>query len=633
MSHAVKCPACGAKFALPEDLYDRKVKGRVVTVRCKHCQGNITVDGTSSPPQSERPELLDESAIDSRPLDETPTVPLGEGRAPTVPPVKGLWVVSFADDDDRELTRSQIEAALKRGDIDADTIVWREGMAEWKVIADIPALAPLLGEGNETGGFLGTGMKVSAGEKALRAAVEKAKKKRPTLAPPPSDPKGKKPEPPKPEPPKPQPKAARETEDPELGAIRSVSAGTLFMGKEQAGDAPPSLDPVSLKDDEIESVKPRRFKSEPPKKPQSKPPPPKAKPLAPGARKPAQLRADDGEDEEAPESGTPDLRSLTTSVGPPLRKTAKQAKSDTSERADEDIFGLGTGAIVGSPLAPPTIDLSTPVLPEVEDDEDYEIEDDERESEPPKKVAKKKPADSVAATARTSPKARERDEGKTISPVVWLALGGAALFAGWWFFLRTPKPSEPLSPPESTVATAATEAPVRPETPATTQTEEPAAATPEPSDSAETKPDVPAADQHPSEPTEKPASETPAEKPSAASEKPSEPSEKPAEPTEKPAEPDKEVALAAPFDKGAAVAALNSAAGAASACRKEGDPSGTATVVVTFAPSGRVTSANVNGPPFAGTPTGGCIASTMRRAHVPAFTGDYVTVSKTVTIR
>ena len=57
-----------------------------------------------------------------------------------------------------------------------------------------------------------------------------------------------------------------------------------------------------------------------------------------------------------------------------------------------------------------------------------------------------------------------------------------------------------------------------------------------------------------------------------------------------------------------------------------------ATVVVTFAPSGRVTSANVNGPPFAGTRTGGCIASTMRRARVPAFSGDHVTVSKTVTI-
>lgn len=91
--------------------------------------------------------------------------------------------------------------------------------------------------------------------------------------------------------------------------------------------------------------------------------------------------------------------------------------------------------------------------------------------------------------------------------------------------------------------------------------------------------------------------------------------------------------MAAPFDANAARASLTSAAGAASGCRKEGDPSGTATVVVTFAPSGRVTTANISGPPYAGTKTGGCIASAMRSAKVPAFSGDHVTVSKTVVIQ
>lgn len=87
------------------------------------------------------------------------------------------------------------------------------------------------------------------------------------------------------------------------------------------------------------------------------------------------------------------------------------------------------------------------------------------------------------------------------------------------------------------------------------------------------------------------------------------------------------------FDVGAARAALASAAGQASSCRRGADPSGTATVTVTFSPSGRVTSANISGPPFAGTPTGGCIASAMRRAVVPPFAGDHKTVSKRVVIR
>jgi hypothetical protein len=91
--------------------------------------------------------------------------------------------------------------------------------------------------------------------------------------------------------------------------------------------------------------------------------------------------------------------------------------------------------------------------------------------------------------------------------------------------------------------------------------------------------------------------------------------------------------VGAAFDRDAAVSALATQATQASQCRKDGDPSGTTTVVVTFAPSGRVTSANVNGPPFAGTPTGGCIAAAFRRAHIPAFDGDKVTVSKTLTIK
>lgn len=88
-----------------------------------------------------------------------------------------------------------------------------------------------------------------------------------------------------------------------------------------------------------------------------------------------------------------------------------------------------------------------------------------------------------------------------------------------------------------------------------------------------------------------------------------------------------------PFSSSAALTALRDATALAGGCRKAGDPSGIARVVVTFAPSGRVTSAAVTGAPFAGTETGGCIASRFRTARVPAFAGEYVTVKKTVTIQ
>jgi hypothetical protein len=105
--------------------------------------------------------------------------------------------------------------------------------------------------------------------------------------------------------------------------------------------------------------------------------------------------------------------------------------------------------------------------------------------------------------------------------------------------------------------------------------------------------------------------------------------------TEEGAAPAEETAPAElpPFSAGAASAALREATTLATGCRKPGDPEGMATVLVTFAPSGRVTQAAVSGEPFAGTTTGGCIASRFREARVPAFSGDFVTVKKTVTIK
>ena len=87
----------------------------------------------------------------------------------------------------------------------------------------------------------------------------------------------------------------------------------------------------------------------------------------------------------------------------------------------------------------------------------------------------------------------------------------------------------------------------------------------------------------------------------------------------------------APFNMGEAKARLGAIAGSVQACKK-GDVSGSGRVVVTFAPSGQVTSAVVSGPPFAGTPTGACVASRFRGAHVPAFSGSPFPVSKSFTI-
>ena len=87
-----------------------------------------------------------------------------------------------------------------------------------------------------------------------------------------------------------------------------------------------------------------------------------------------------------------------------------------------------------------------------------------------------------------------------------------------------------------------------------------------------------------------------------------------------------------PFNVEVAWTALEVVAKLASSCRQVGDPSGTAIVSVTFAPSGRVTTATISAPPFMGTATGGCVATRMRSARIPAFSGTFVTLSKSVSI-
>jgi hypothetical protein len=87
-----------------------------------------------------------------------------------------------------------------------------------------------------------------------------------------------------------------------------------------------------------------------------------------------------------------------------------------------------------------------------------------------------------------------------------------------------------------------------------------------------------------------------------------------------------------PFNRGAAMTALSGAAGKAAGCRKPSEPKGTAKVTVTFAPNGRPSSVTV-APPYAGTKTGTCVAGAFRGVSVPAFEGQSVPASKSVSLR
>jgi hypothetical protein len=89
-----------------------------------------------------------------------------------------------------------------------------------------------------------------------------------------------------------------------------------------------------------------------------------------------------------------------------------------------------------------------------------------------------------------------------------------------------------------------------------------------------------------------------------------------------------------PFNAAEARSALASAAlSAASSCQGTGEGTQLVPVTITFAPSGRATSAIVTGSVYQGTAVGGCIAQVLRATRVSPFAGDPVAVQRTVTLQ
>jgi serine/threonine protein kinase len=80
------------------------------------------------------------------------------------------------------------------------------------------------------------------------------------------------------------------------------------------------------------------------------------------------------------------------------------------------------------------------------------------------------------------------------------------------------------------------------------------------------------------------------------------------------------------INRGAANAALATAAAAARACRSRGEsPTGSGRAAVTFANDGSVAAVSLS-QQFTGTAIGACVAAQFRQARAPAFSGDSVTL-------
>jgi predicted Zn finger-like uncharacterized protein len=563
----INCQSCGAKYTIA----DEKVRGRTVKIRCKKCSSAIVVKGPEEMPPPEEEEEDDATRVYSG--GEVP-----EGLALSIPP-QGAdpgWMVTLDDGAQREGSVEELRAMYEAGTIHDDSYVWREGMTDWKTLADTPEL-----------------------QSALRGRAGRSVPPRPS-------------------------RPASTT----AGSPNANLGGGLFGG----GGAAARVDTRGRDQDLFGAPEQRPPEEE---VATSAPSNPMAKPVIPkftaergensvlftidtmkamgnqpmGPAKPASV-APSGDEKI-------DIGALASVAPPPM-----MGGGDFDQTFDPGP-GFGGGGGGGGSLAAPM--LPTTIEPEP--------------------IPEPEPMPQYPGSFEPQPKSNKGiviglGAAVALLLVVSLAFGGYVLFG---------KDEAPVAANATTEGTEKATADTDKDTTDNDTTdndkkdddakddEDKADAGDDDEKDAEVKDDdkKAAADKANVKATATPKLGGPLPTSTAKKDDKKKDDKKKDDAKKDDAKDDPKPPAATAdrkFSRSAAISALGAAAGAASGCKKPGGPTGRGRVSVTFAPSGRVTTANVSGAPFAGTSVGGCVAATFRRASVPPFDGSPVTVHKSFTI-
>jgi predicted Zn finger-like uncharacterized protein len=554
----VTCQSCQAKYTIA----DEKVRGKVAKIRCKKCGTTIIVDGNNpaATAAAEQPA--------SGPVSDYTQQGASDEQ----------WTVLVADGDQRTLTAAQVAELYASGTVGFETLVWKDGMADWQAIAQTDALRSVLEHGPRP-----TMTPLEAAATAPSA--------------PPSGPPAEAP-------------AARAA-TPAMAARSKLTEQAAARRPGRGGGAD-LFGAAAVQEDVLTS-----------------------------ASDSAAARGADGGGDKLTGARNENsvLFSLSALTGSGGSTPAPADRDPASNKADlralmgsgagggpvgkskiDDIMNLSGGGVYSAgllaapALAPPAIDMMT---------------------------AAAAPADSGASKSKSLMMAigggvlvigavalafttmSSKDDAAEKAAAVASGAVGAAAPAARGASNAPNEPAEPGTAPGEAVRHGETAK--QPETPPV----EPGPVAVAPGSPA-AKPEAEKAER-----TERKAAAPRVEKPAAATPPAGLPPPPAAAPAPAPAAP----APAAPaaggsgdFDRAAALSALSAAATAAQACKKPDGPTGSGRIAVTFANNGTATTANVEGPPFAGTPVGGCVAARFRSVHIPPFGGSVITVRKTFII-
>lgn len=133
------CPSCSAKYQIADD----KLTGRLAKMKCRKCGALIPIvtdpskKAVASVPLSRALSILPELAAPAPPSLIPQVRPAGLSE-----PVE--WHAGIKGKPVGPMTRTELAEWIKKGDVSAETYVWRDGMDGWKVLPQVPELSGLL---------------------------------------------------------------------------------------------------------------------------------------------------------------------------------------------------------------------------------------------------------------------------------------------------------------------------------------------------------------------------------------------------------------------------------------------------------------------------------------------------------
>ena len=146
----IVCDACSAKYSIA----DEKVRGKVFKIRCKKCSNIIVVRGAAGEGGVEQPAAGQPFEKETKVFDYSGYDGASEASSPGDDQV---WHLVIDQEQIGPMTVAEVKERFDRGEVDADSYVWREGFGDWERLADVDVFAGVVNGagGGATAGLFG----------------------------------------------------------------------------------------------------------------------------------------------------------------------------------------------------------------------------------------------------------------------------------------------------------------------------------------------------------------------------------------------------------------------------------------------------------------------------------------------